>query len=131
MKHEDNDPTWNLIRDARPTKVSNSFSRNVLREIRKLEAEPDKGGWLTAFLGRPALILGAAATCALALFAASKLNPGSSNGVASENSGVPAEAQITIEELDSELEEIEYFDELLAVQDAGTLSDEDIDALFF
>lgn len=50
MKNEEHDDLWELLGRARPVKASPMFSRNVLRAVRQLEPEKEKGlmEWLRA-----------------------------------------------------------------------------------
>ncbi|MBK1856085.1 hypothetical protein JO972_14025 [Verrucomicrobiaceae bacterium 5K15] len=72
------DPLWKLMDEASTPEPNAFFARNVLREVRHLEAN-NASGWkarLAAFFTPPKLVLGAAA-CAAAAFIALQMNPSS------------------------------------------------------
>jgi len=67
MKNEEHDDLWELLGRARPVKASPMFSRNVLRAVRQLEPESERGflEWLRA--GWNWLIVSGAAAAVLFL----------------------------------------------------------------
>jgi hypothetical protein len=69
MKHEEHDDLWELLGRARPVKASPMFSRNVLRAVRQLEPEKERGfvDWLRAGWNWLAVTGAAAAVIALTL----------------------------------------------------------------
>jgi len=120
------EPVWELIQHASKVEASSLFARNVVREVR-LDSAHDSG-WLatlkTLFTPRFAMI-GSMAAAAIAVALVLLFEPGSNM--------VPEVTFVEVEEFDpaSELEEVEYLGQLMAVVDPGQLSDEALGDLFF
>lgn len=122
---EQNDPVWELLKQARPVEPSPFFARNVMREVRLRESERGSLGDLVRSFFRNRVALGLMATAAIAVALVvlnrpiDKAEPVS--GVAEASDFDPA----------SEYAEIEYFGELVAVADPATLSDDALADLLF
>ena len=111
---ERNDPVWKLLGNTRRIEVDPFFSRNVVREVRKLRAAgEDRESILERILlifRQPALAgVAAAAAILIAVFVSS--DPGSDSPVAGEFG--PTE----------EIEAIGYLGELMTVTDTDDLDD--------
>lgn len=139
MEHQEpNDPelekVWELLNSAKTVEPSPFFSRNVLREVRRIEDE-GRAGWLSqvkAYFSASALrpaILGAATCAAVALAVVLTSNPDS----VGSSDPVIASAAGETEEFDpaTEMAEVEYFGQLMAVADPAMLDDASIANLFF
>lgn len=124
---EQNDPVWELLKQAKSVEPSPFFARNVVREARLQESE--KGSLVTSFRSlfqnRVAVGLVATAVVAVAFVVLNRPFDGSV-------SGGPV-ASVETEEFDpaSEYAEIEYLGELMAVADPATLSDDALADLLF
>ena len=131
------DKAWELLKSAKSVEPSPFFSRNVVREVRRLEEE-SQAGWMSGLRGvkeffaasafRPVMVGGA--TCAVVALAAVLLsNPDSFEA---GNSAV-ASSESATEEFDpaTEMAEVEYFGQLMAVADPAMLDDASIANLFF
>ncbi|MDF1739470.1 MAG: hypothetical protein P1U86_09960 [Verrucomicrobiales bacterium] len=139
MEHQEpNDPelekVWELLNSAKTVEPSPYFSRNVLREVRRIEDEA-RTGWLSqvkAFFSVSALrpVMLGAVTCAIVTLAVVLTSNPDSAG-----SSEPAIASTTgeTEEFDpaTEMAEVEYFGQLMAVADPAMLDDASIANLFF
>ena len=136
MNHsEEQDPAWDLMKHARQTPVSPTFSQDVLREVRKLAAEPDRseeGGWFSIRWAGAA-----AAAAAIAIVGVILINRAEPEQPAAVVEPEPAaevasfDEEITIEEFADELEELAFLSELMEVSDTSLLTDEDLAALLF
>ena len=139
MEHQEpTDPelekAWELLKSAKSVEPSPFFSRNVVREVRRLEEETQTGWlsrlkeFLTSSTARPIMI--GAATCALVavatLWVSNSDTPGASDPVM-------ASSEAVVEEFNpaTELAEVEYFGQLMAVADPAMLDDASIANLFF
>ncbi|MCB1088386.1 MAG: hypothetical protein KDM63_15160 [Verrucomicrobiae bacterium] len=134
---EQNDPVWDLLKQARKSEASPFFSRNVVREIRKLDAEqnarPSVVRWF-AWLRQPVAAWGAVATVA-ALASIVAVN-GLRSSSAPEAVAVvtePVAAEVAEAEFDpaSEVSNLEYLGQLMAVTDPAALDDAALADLFF
>jgi hypothetical protein len=67
MKHEEHDDLWDLLGRARPVKASPMFPRNVLRAVRQLEPETERGFFEWLRIGWNWLIVSGAAAAVLIL----------------------------------------------------------------
>ena len=134
MNHsEDQDPAWDLLNQARNIDVSPAFTRNVLREARKLGPQPEPGVlswfsfcWGAAIAGAAALVIGG-----FLFLQSANLDGAAADSVVEEEAGPRYEEEITIEEFTAELEELAYMSELFDVADPSLLPDEDLAALLF
>ena len=139
MEHQEpTDPklekAWELLNSAKTVEPSPFFSRNVVREVRRLEEEAQTRWYsrlkefFAASTVRP-IMLGAATCATVALAAVLISNP--DTAVTSD----PAVASTTMgtEEFDpaTEMAEVEYFGQLMAVADPAMLDDASIANLFF
>ncbi len=150
---EEQDPSWELLLKSKTQQANPSFVRNVVREVRKLEAETPENGLMLFFswFKRPALVLPLALGATAILFAALTLLPGikpssSSNSVsgasiARANDPSPAastksfadlaESTDTESGITQDLEQIDYIGELVAISDPADLDDAAVADLFF
>ena len=126
---EDNDPVWDLLHQASEVEPSPFFSRNVVREVRKLESDLTWADRLGSFFHSPAGALSAVAVAVLALVVIAISRPDSSTppAVAENNEEIAP----TNFDPANELEAVEYLGQLMAVADPGQLSDEALGDLFF
>lgn len=125
---------WELLKSAKSVEPSSFFSRNVVREVRRLEEETGTG-WLfqlKKFLAAPTArpIMIGAATCAVVALAAVWISAPDTNGASDP---VMASAEVASLEFDpaTEMAEVEYFGQLMAVADPAMLDDASIANLFF
>lgn len=131
----ENDAAWELLLKARKTEVSPFFARNVLRRIRLLESE-EAAGWRALFT-LPRLAFGTAA--AAAVIALIVLTPMSSPNLSPIALETPSpvdpleteESGFDMGDYQDEIEMIDYFDDLLAVQDVSALDDAALSELLF
>lgn len=155
----DGDPLWDLLGEAPEIRPSPGFCRRVLLAVpsRRRKARRTAGrataasGWVAALFRRP---LGIAAACAALLLAGlllfflqpggeqpaplagseSKLPGGTAPAASSPVPGDPETAAgtrpATPFDPASEFEEVSQFAALVAVEDPGTLSDEELGDLF-
>ncbi len=137
MKHsEDNDPVWDLLKNAHKTEPAGNFTQNVMREVRQLDQAPARrsGAW---FSFRWAAACTAVAAIALGGFMLlSQPNdapdlPGETAAATPAPASPSYEEEITIEEFAEELEELAYLSDLMEVPDTSLLADEDLAALLF
>ena len=137
MEHQEpTDPelekVWELLQSAKPVEPSPFFSRNVVREVRRLEEEAPSGwilrvkAFLTATPARPVLI--GAMSCAAVALTAVMLS--TSDPLAT---GTPLAASAESDTFDpaSEMAEVQYFGQLMAVADPAMLDDASLANLFF
>lgn len=141
MEHQEpTDPglekAWELLKSAKSVEPSPFFARNVVREVRRIEEEA-QAGWSGRFaewkaffaapLARPVMITAACAGIALA-------------GIwmaLPDTSGISDPAIVSSERGDGEFDpatemaEVEYFGQLMAVADPAMLDDASIANLFF
>lgn len=139
MEHQEpTDPklekAWELLKSAKSVEPSPFFSRNVVREVRRLEEEA-QSGWLarmselfSAPTFRP-IAIGAAACAAVAVTALLISNP------SEVDSQAPMIAATSVAEVAfdpaTEMAEVEFFGQLMAVADPAMLDDASIAELFF
>jgi hypothetical protein len=158
---ENNDPIWNLLEQAGQREASPAFVRNVVREVRKLDADAREaaGGaprFLSFFFGSRARLgwsstaFAALVAGAFALHSAWQEMPGSNPPAMVENREIPtapayaslaldlipvsvnpSEHSPSIEAFEAELTDLDYLGELLAVQDTVLLSDEEIARMLY
>ena len=139
MEHQEpTDPklnkAWELLKSAKTVEPSPFFSRNVVREVRRLEEEANSG-WLArlkeffiAPTARPVMI--GAGTFAFVAIAVVWISLPNSSGTSAP---VIAASETGSEEFDPAMEmaEVEYFGQLMAVADPAMLDDASIANLFF
>lgn len=139
LPEEQKDPTWELLKKARRTEPSPFFSRNVVREIRRLEAERGLlATWLErfTFLRRPLVLASGLAAVALILSAVALLPrtpPPGAGPVAEADTPAPAEVLASETDYDpaSEVGNLEYLGQLMAVADPAALDDAALADLLF
>lgn len=138
---EEKDPVWELLKKSPPAKASAFFSRNVVREVRKMKAERRETGLFRAALlswFRQPVYAIVAASLAAALVAIAVLKSGapasSSGAVAPEVAqAAPAAVEDSLDSYDAtrEIGNIEYLGQLMAVADPASLDDDALADLFF
>ena len=139
---EKNDPVWDLLNEARPAEPSAFFSRNVVREVRRLEAEGpvSKFGAIWAWFRQPLALGGAAvALVAVGAVALTLLNAPDQTSTAGGAlvEVTPAPHSEAVENFDngfdpaSEIGNLDYLGELMAVTDPSMLDDNALADLFF
>ncbi len=149
-RHSDIDPdqdpknaaAWELLLKARRIEAGPFFARNVLRTIRRLteadRREHASAGWL-AFFSLPRLatgaVVGAAAAVVIGLIVLNPVGSPDSSPIARETAA-PASLEhenpgFDMGDYQDEIEMIDYFDDLLAVQDVSVLDDEALSELLF
>ena len=125
---EKNDPVWKLLGRARRVEVDPFFSRNVLREVRKLQAEgQDREGVFETFFSffrQPALAGVAAAVAILVVVFVS-----TERGAESSLVVTPTPDSTSFGPTD-EIESIGYLGELMAISDPDELDDAALADLF-
>lgn len=129
MHHQEpDDPVWDLLKHASKVEPSPFFSRNTVREVR---LEGSKTRWWESlenlFASRRAAFT-MAATAAVAIGVVYFLAQPSATAPSVEM------ADQSIEDVfdpASELEEVEYLGQLVAVADPGQLTDDVLADLFF
>ncbi|NNE92005.1 MAG: hypothetical protein HKN23_10190 [Verrucomicrobiales bacterium] len=128
---EQNDPVWELLNHASKTEAGPFFSRNVVREIRNMEAEAadsaDSAGSVgfLAWLRQPVALLGGSiAAIAILAISLAPPNDGTDPGALAE---VPEVEEINPAE---EFNDLEYLGELMAVIDPNQLDDRAFADLF-
>jgi len=147
MKPEEhNDPVWDLLKQARKDKAGPSFVKDLMLKIETEEQESsdsDSTKVITGFFSFRALqaaaaIVAVAAVISLFVFSQSDPEKGSSLAdlkVGSDEAASVVESgdvlTIIDGEIGHEMGELEYVDDLLAVQDPVLLSDADIAMLLF
>ncbi|MCP5541444.1 MAG: hypothetical protein H7A53_11845 [Akkermansiaceae bacterium] len=126
-----NDPVWKLLGKARRTEAGPFFSRNVLRELRKLQAEGrDResvwtrvGAWLFRPAPAPALLTVASAA-AIAWMATVAFRDAGSPGATTVSAPDSPQTPIVTEfDPAREIGEVEYLGQLMAVADPSSLDD--------
>jgi len=127
---EDKDPIWDLLNQASKREPSPFFSRNVIREVRKLESETSWAARFASLFRSPLAVTASVATVAIAAVAISIWNPNSSETAPPSVAEVEAPASETFDPAD-ELEAVEYLGQLMAIADPGQLTDEALGDLFF
>ena len=142
---EPHDPLWKLLGKGRKVEVRPNFTQNVVRLARNTEQER---GWWAGFkawwqdavalypAGRLAAVAAAVALMAgLAWMAATQ--PGPADPVVAEAPAVaekevvPAVEVPLVPEVETQLESLDYLDELLALEDTSGLSDREIAFLLY
>lgn len=137
LPEEQNDPAWELLKRARRTEPSPFFSRNVVREIRKREDEGGSWRLLRAWIsgrGRP-ILAGAVATVVLVVSVAVLMpgGPDSPDPVAASPVPTTPPASGAETEFDpaTEVGNLEYLGQLMAVTDPAALDDAALADLLF
>lgn len=125
------DPVWVLLKHAKEPKPSPFFSRDVVRAVRLINDTP-AGIFesLLSFFGRRWLSTAVAAVAAVALIA---FFPQDENGVINQQitQGTSIESDFFTFDPVSELDEVAYLGQLVAVADPEDLTDEALADLFF
>ena len=124
-----NDPTWDLLKEARPVEPGAFFSRTVVREVRHLADKEAASGGFFAWLRQPVVAL-AGAAAAIAIVAVSLNNEPSEQGLV--NSGTIGEnaPDTGIVSPSTEFADVNYLGDLMAVSDPSTLTDRAFADLF-
>jgi len=127
---EPNDPIWNVLGQAKEVEPSPFFARNVVREVRRLQ-ENGPGLWsriLFLFSGPRAIVAtGACALVAMALVLVAPRDEATNLGFPLSTNEESAEAFDPA----SEIANVEYLGQLMAVADPGQLDDAALADLFF
>jgi hypothetical protein len=125
------DPVWVLLKQAKGPKPSPFFSRDVVRAVRLINDTP-AGIFesLSSFFSRRWLSTAVAAVAAIALIA---FFPQDENGVINQQitQGTSIESDFFTFDPVSELDEVAYLGQLVAVADPEDLTDEALADLFF
>jgi len=128
---ERDDPVWKLLEHASETKPGPMFARDVVRRVR-LEESTGRPSWRNRLrsLLSPRVALGGAALAGAAALAFALLPEPSSPPPAAKTATM---APLRAEAFDpvSEMKEVEYFGQLMAVTDPGELDDEALADLMF
>lgn len=146
-ENENDDPVWDLLKKAPPTKPGPFFSRNVVREVRKMEAEQPTSflialAWhsVARFFSSPTKAWGALASCsAMAVIVAVVLmsdSPTTSPDAVAANpetpgASAPAETIGGVYDPANEIGNLDYLGELMAVTDPSMLDDHALADLLF
>jgi hypothetical protein len=118
MKNEEHDDLWELLGRARPVKASPLFSRNVLRAVRQLEPEKERGFFEWLRVGWNWLIVSGAATAVLFLSLSMRTAPPAERQVASASASASVENAVLEEIVRSpDLAVIANLDMLVAMDD--------------
>jgi hypothetical protein len=140
---EPQDPLWKLLGKGRSVDVRSNFVQNVVREARQTPQERGfwaavKGFWTDSIgmisVGR--MVAGAAAVVVLGVLGLNVLKVPSvedSSSVAAlavTNTPAAVEAPL-VPEVETQLESLDYLDELLALEDTSALSDREIAYLLY
>lgn len=137
-----NDSLWKLLGKARQIEPRSDFVRNVVREARQT---PQTQGWLAAlkeWLGAasspilPRLAWAAALVAVAALVVQGLKTPSSEPALAEVKTEPPVAVAIAPEALpltdvETQLENIEQVNALLALEDTSTLTDTEISFLLY
>lgn len=124
---EENDPVWELLNQASRPDPSPFFSRNVVREVRKMESKPSFSTWFSDLFRSPLAVTASVAAICVAAVCLSIWVP---NDVAAPPVANVEEASEKFDPA-NELEAVEYLGQLMAVADPGQLSDEALGDLLF
>lgn len=138
---EPQDPLWKLLGKGRDVGLRPNFVQNVVREARNT---PQERGWWAALkfwwsdsagsipVGR--LVAGAAVVVVLGVMAVNGLKEPAADVpvvvVAEPVSSAAIEAPL-VPEVETQLESLDYLDELLALEDTSALSDREIAYLLY
>ena len=119
----DRDPVWDVVDRAQPPEASPLFSRNVMREIRLLEAPAP--WWKRLLASKPLIASSLAAAAAVAiLLAVNPSDPANGPGLVDGPVADPPTVAALHDELDQELL-------IAAAEDPGLFSDEQLLALLY
>ncbi len=140
---EEQDPSWQLLLKSKPKQANPAFVRDVVREVRKLEADAPNSTWslFLSWLKRPAIILPVAVGATAAIFASLTLLPSSSTTtnsigaiIASADTPLPADqipsSALNESSITEDIEQIDYIDELVTTADPADLDDDALASLF-
>ena len=145
-EEEKKDPTWELLKDARPPEVSPFFARNVLRDVRQMEdARRDRSslGQLLDWLAQPTVARASVAAAlvvammVLIAFQAGDSGQAPNDSLVNVDSPTPAPVEsiepAVVDDFDpaEEIENLDYLGELMAVTDPGMLNDSELADLLF
>ncbi|MBL9158356.1 MAG: hypothetical protein JNJ70_12835 [Verrucomicrobiales bacterium] len=128
---EPNDPVWNLLGQAKKVEPSPFFARNVLRQVRLLG--DSRKGWMTrlaALFAAPRAIYATAAVAVIAM-ASVLIIPRGADDAATGNTLSANEESAEAFDPASEIADVEYLGQLMAVADPGQLDDAALADLFF
>lgn len=128
---EPNDPVWNVLGHAIKVEPSPFFARNVVRQARLLG--DSRGGWLTrlvSLLAFPRSIYATAAIAVLATALVVFVPRGGDEGATGASFSVNEESAEAFDPA-SEIANVEYLGQLMAVADPGQLDDAALADLFF
>lgn len=128
---EPNDPVWNVLGHAKKVEPSPFFARNVVREARLLG--DSREGWLTRFASLFAGTRAIYATAAIAVMATALviIVPRGADDAATGNTLSANEESAEAFDPASEIADVEYLGQLMAVADPGQLDDAALADLFF
>lgn len=139
LRDESRDPAWALLKRSRPSQPGPAFVQNTVRCVRQLQGE-EKGGnrgfaaWWQALM-RPVFqvpLATAALVAIVAIVASRSPDSGDSPGVASTGNS-PASAAVESPAVEAEmvdytfadqLQQIDYLDGLVAVNDPASLDEQ-------
>lgn len=128
---EPNDPVWNVLGHAKKVEPSPFFARNVVREARLLGDSRD--GWVTrlaALFAGPRAIYATAAVAVIAT-ALVLIVPNGGDDAATGDTYSANEESAEAFDPASEIADVEYLGQLMAVADPGQLDDAALADLFF
>lgn len=127
IPEEKNDPVWKLLENASSTDPSPFFARNVTREVRNIDSQNEIFDRIAQLFrvkfAAPIAALGLIMVGAVISF--SVVNDSTDSSLA--NAGIISGTS----DFSTDLAEIEYRSQLMAVADPGRLSDESLIDLFF
>lgn len=138
---EPQDPLWKLLGKGREVDVRPNFVQNVVREARQT---PQERGWWVGLrawwveasgvvpIGR--LVAGVAVLLVFGMVAVSGLKESAVEVpvvVAGPESSAAAGEAPLVPEVETQLESLDYLDELLALEDTSVLSDREIAYLLY
>ncbi len=129
--NETDHKTWDLLKHASTTEPGAFFSRNVVREVRRLVADEseaeNRGGLFGWFRSPVGAFTGVVAAIAIAIVAISLAPSGDENVQVTVASITEAEF---ISSPTDEFADVEYLGELMAVSDPAMLTDQAFADLF-
>ncbi len=139
-----NDPLWNLLGKARQPEPRGNFSQNVMRAARHT---PQTRGWLAAVMdwlrespsALPRLAVAAAAVLAIAGIAVMQVRDAASSSEQTVAAARTTEPLLTaavpvpplVADVESQWENTQHIDALLAMEDASAFTDSEIAFLLY
>jgi hypothetical protein len=139
---EPQDPLWKLLGKGREADVRPNFVQNVVREARQTPQE--RGWWVglkawwtyaTGMVPVGRLVAGVAVLVVFGMVAVSGLKESAVEdpvvAVAEPESSAAAVEAPLVPEVETQLESLDYLDELLALEDTSALSDREIAYLLY